>query len=201
MQLFRYFITTLVSTLLASDMPVTMDSLDSAFTIEINGKAIGKIDNSRESRTQADVAAGNDAAVFTLKEGRLESAGWQLGRGLTEDKSFMPKQVLWFKTEVDSEPFSPDTSDNVRPVAAEKQGDSYTLLFHGSRLMEKDGSVFADLMNGEMRAIEQFVTKRHVLTYCSRFKRQGHVEVACPVSHLISYLHVKAGWIRYMWCG
>jgi hypothetical protein len=125
MQFFLHF-TTFVSTFLASN---TMDSLDSPFTVEINGKPVAKISDSASTKTQAKIEAGADAAVLTLQEGRLQCGDWLLGRNKTENRSMLPKQVLWFKMGEDG--VTPDNTSQVLPVAAQKEGDAYKLTFNG----------------------------------------------------------------------
>jgi hypothetical protein len=134
MHFFHYMTTTLLSSFLASN---TMDSLDSPFTIEIDGKPVARISDSDQSRTQAKIAAGTDAAVFTLQDGNLQCGGWMLGRNKTEDRSLLPKKVLWFKIDVNGE--RADTKDQVLPVAAEKDGDSYKLKFNGMHVVVEQG--------------------------------------------------------------
>jgi hypothetical protein len=126
MQFFHYVTTTLLSSFLASK---TMDSLDSPFTIEINGQPVARISDSASSRTQAKIATDSDAAVFTLTDGNLQCGGWMLGRNKTEDRSLLPKQVLWFKINVNGE--KADSKEQVLPVAAEKDGDLYKIRFNG----------------------------------------------------------------------
>ncbi|KAF2024015.1 hypothetical protein EK21DRAFT_118212 [Setomelanomma holmii] len=126
-----------------------MDSLDSPFVIEINGKPVAKISNETPTKTQAKIEAGADAAVLTLKEGRLQSGDWLLGRNKTENRSMLPKQVLWFKLGEDG--VTPDNTSQVLPVEAHKDGEEYKLTFKGAPLTEAEGNVFADIM-GESQA-------------------------------------------------
>ena len=121
MQLFHYITGALLSPFLTTNM---MDSFESPFTIEINGKPIAKVSDNDQSRTQAKVGAAGDAAVFTLQDGSLSCGGWMLGRNKTEDRSFLPKQVLWFKAGVDSK-------EQILPIALEKSGDTYKPKFNG----------------------------------------------------------------------
>jgi hypothetical protein len=150
MQIFQYLFSSLLTT-------AVMDSLPSPFSIEVNGKPIAKIGDSEASKTQAKVEAGAEAAVFELKNGRLGCGGWMLGRNLTEDRSMLPKKVMWFK-------MSEDEERSIQPVAAEKEGGSYVLRFGGmckmydtlcpltngdlgKLLIEEDGVVFASLFD------------------------------------------------------
>lgn len=152
MQLFQYFLSSLLTT-------AVMDTLPAPFSIEINGKPIAKISDSKATRTQAKVETGAEAAVFELKKGRLSCSGWMLGRNTTEDRSMLPKKVLWFK-------MSEDQEQRIQPVAAEKEGDSYVLKFAGRctavkplhtsthrilgwHLVEKDGNVLASMFDDD----------------------------------------------------
>jgi len=137
-----------------------MDNLDTPFTIEVNGKPISKAQDDSEEPIPAKV--GSEAAVFTLKEGRLVCGDRVLGRNITENRSMLPKPVYWFKESVGKE--------KVRPITAEEKDGGYSIMFAGmcsrpstcdgvvcSRadftigvpLKEADGAVFADLLNGK----------------------------------------------------
>lgn len=97
-----------------------MDSLASPFTIEIDGRPIAQVKESAEDKTQAQL--GSEAAVFSLKNGKLVSGQWLLARNLTEDRSLLPKKVAWYKKNAENEGI-------IKPVCAKKEGDSYKLLF------------------------------------------------------------------------
>lgn len=97
-----------------------MDSLPSSFTIEVNGNSIANVGADAEHGVQAQT--GSDAAVFTLKDGRLHCGDWVLGRSAKEDRSFLPKQVMWFKE-------SEVGRRGVQPVTASEKGESYQLRF------------------------------------------------------------------------
>jgi hypothetical protein len=104
-----------------------MESLETSFIVEIDGTPIAQVSDDTKDRTQA--TTGSKAAVFTLKNGRLQSGDWLLGRNRTEDRSMLPKQVLWF-------PMSEDSEKLVKPVTAHQDGDSYQLKFGGPYLKE-----------------------------------------------------------------
>jgi hypothetical protein len=93
-----------------------MDSLPSSFTIEVNGSPIARVSSDAEHGVPAKT--GDDAAVFTLEDGRLRCGDWFLGRSMKEDRSFLPKPILWFKS-----------IEGVRPVTASENKDSYQLRF------------------------------------------------------------------------
>jgi hypothetical protein len=98
----------------------TMDSIPSQFTIKINGKPIAKVDDGADDHTQGKL--GQDAAVFNLKDSQLQSGEWIIGRDWTENRSFGPKKVSWYKANADSE-------KQVQPVTAKKEADTYSLVF------------------------------------------------------------------------
>jgi hypothetical protein len=106
-----------------------MESLEASFIVEIDGTPIAQVGDDTKDRTQA--TTGSKAAVFTLKNGRLQSGDWLLGRNRTEDRSMLPKQVLWF-------PMSEDSEKLVKPVTAHPDGDSYQLKFGGPYPKELD---------------------------------------------------------------
>jgi hypothetical protein len=137
----------------------TMDSLPSPFTIEIDGKPIAKLAADADDHTQARL--GDDAAVFSLKDKRLQCGDWIVGRDLTENRSFLPKKVAWYKAGKENE-------ERVQPVTARKEGEEYQLVFTSTfimldcvpaytnscadgKLMVEDGVVLVDLLGGGLR--------------------------------------------------
>ncbi|KAL6703507.1 hypothetical protein ACN47E_009605 [Coniothyrium glycines] len=113
-----------------------MDSLDTPFSIEINGHPIAKFDADVEDRTPA--RTGTEPAIFTLKNKHLECGDYILARSITEDRTFLPKQVMWFK----------NTEENVKrvqAVTAHEKGETYQLKFTNAGLIERDGKVLAEL--------------------------------------------------------
>ncbi|KAF2711324.1 hypothetical protein K504DRAFT_427611 [Pleomassaria siparia CBS 279.74] len=129
----------------------SMHSLTESFTIEVNGSPIAKVAEDAEDSTQAKT--GSDGAVFTLKDGQLQSGNWLLARNLTEDRSFMPKPVQWFKS-------GEDTAQRIKPVSASKVGDGYQLRFDNARLIQREGNILADLRvdEGEEQATVKLQT-------------------------------------------
>lgn len=73
-----------------------MANLPTSFIITLNGTPIAKNINSDEEQIHA-AANHNNPAVFTFSNGLLESDGWYLGRSVIEDRSLLPKRVLWHK--------------------------------------------------------------------------------------------------------
>jgi hypothetical protein len=96
-----------------------MDSLPSPFTVEIDGNPITTVAAGAEDRTQAKT--GTDAAVFELKNSRLQCEDWILARSKVEDRSALPKQVMWFKA---------DSDLPVHAVTAIQNGEEYQLQFN-----------------------------------------------------------------------
>jgi hypothetical protein len=97
-----------------------MDSIPSPFAIEINGKTIARVDKNASDHTQAKL--GQDVAIFSLKDNQLRCGGWIMGRDLTENRSYGPKKVSWYRE-------SAENQDRVRPVTAKREGDAYQLIF------------------------------------------------------------------------
>ena len=136
---FVFLSTVSLPRLLSSPILGNMASLDSRFTIELNGSPIANVGNNAEDKTQA--RTGSEAAVFTLRDGRLQNGDWVLGRNKTENRSMLPKEVYWFKS-------STDDDKRVQPVAAHQDGDDIQLKFGGASLKLEDDSIFADLLGG-----------------------------------------------------
>lgn len=99
-----------------------MESLDKPFTIHINGKPVAAVDSNADSGVQAQL--GSDAATFTLKEGRLVSGDWILGRNLTEDRSMGPKKLAWFKE-------GTEPATRLHAVTAYEEGGEHKLKIGG----------------------------------------------------------------------
>ena len=137
---FTFLSTVSLSRLLSSPSLGNMDSLDTPFTIELNGSPIAKIGNNAEDKTQAE--CGSEAAVFTLQNGRLQHGEWVLGRNKTENRSMLPKEVYWFKS-------GDDIDQRVKPVAAHKDGEAIQLKFEGYPLMFRDDKIFTDLLGSK----------------------------------------------------
>jgi hypothetical protein len=140
-----------------------MDSIPSPFTIEINGKPVAKIDQDADDGTQAKL--GIDAAVFSLKNSRLQCGDWIMGRNLRENRSYGPKSVAWYKV-------NPENEKQLQLVTAKKEGEAYQLVFtsmfpqlirantdlyvvmltprvDAKLMVDGDGTVLADLLGGE----------------------------------------------------
>ncbi|KAH7353181.1 hypothetical protein BKA66DRAFT_430500 [Pyrenochaeta sp. MPI-SDFR-AT-0127] len=115
-----------------------MDFIPSPFTIEIDGKPIAKIDENAKDGTQARL--GEDAAVFSLQSSRLRSGEWIIGRSLTENRSYGPKKVSWYKANAENE-------NQVQPVMAKKEGEAYQLTFtKGMLMVDDDDMVLVNLL-------------------------------------------------------
>ena len=99
-----------------------METLSKPFTIQINDKYVAPIGSDAEDGVQAKV--GSEAATFTLKEGRLVSGDWILGRNLAEDRSMGPKKVSWFKN-------NDNSAQRVYMVKAHEEEGSNKLKFGG----------------------------------------------------------------------
>lgn len=135
-----------------------MAFIPTPFTITVDGKPVGNPEGD-EDRIQAK--AGSQPAVFSLREGRLQSGNWFLGRSAIEDLSLMPKRVYWFKV-------GSGQDDAIRRVDARPNRGSYELQFEGRLRLDEapgfhadgvdvgaplvilDGNLFATLLPGEL---------------------------------------------------
>ncbi|KAL5406910.1 hypothetical protein PMIN06_010857 [Paraphaeosphaeria minitans] len=117
-----------------------MESLSQPFTIQINGKPVAPVDPKAANVVPAQL--GSEAATFELKNGRLVSGDWILGRNLTEDRSMAPKQVSWFKEGTQS-------ATRLHQVTAFEEGGEHKLKVGGGSLIAQDGDIFVDLFGGE----------------------------------------------------
>ncbi|KAF7673730.1 hypothetical protein GT037_008345 [Alternaria burnsii] len=115
-----------------------MDSIPSTFTIEIGGKPVANVEKDAEDGSQAKLGAV--PAIFSLKNSRLQSGDWIMGRNQVENRSYLPKRVSWYKANAENEKL-------VQLVTAKKEGESYQLIFKNAKLMVDDeGMVLADLL-------------------------------------------------------
>ncbi|KJK60879.1 hypothetical protein P875_00042871 [Aspergillus parasiticus SU-1] len=116
-----------------------MANLPTSFIITLDGTPIAKHNNPDEEQIHAK-ANHNNPAVFTFNDGLLESDGWYLGRFLIEDRSLLPKRVLWHKKggEVGEDLIQKTTVDN--------DGGELVLKNGGAVLTLIDGQVYGDLM-------------------------------------------------------
>ncbi|KAE8342102.1 hypothetical protein BDV24DRAFT_162657 [Aspergillus arachidicola] len=116
-----------------------MATLPSSFIITLDGTPIAKNVNPDEEQIHAETDH-NNPAVFTFNNGLLESDGWYLGRFQIEDRSLLPKRVLWHKKggEVGEDLIQKTTIDN--------EGGQLVLKNGGTVLTLIEGQVYGDLM-------------------------------------------------------
>jgi len=99
-----------------------MENLSAPFTIQINGRPVAAVDTNVGDGSQAQL--GSEPATFVLKDGRLVSGEWILGRNLTEDRSMMPKKISWFKD-------GTEAAKKLHVVTAHEDGETHRLKFGG----------------------------------------------------------------------
>ncbi|KAB8225725.1 hypothetical protein BDV33DRAFT_198135 [Aspergillus novoparasiticus] len=116
-----------------------MANLPSSFIITLDGTPIAKNINPDEDQIHAETDH-NNPAVFTFNNGLLESDGWYLGRLLIEDRSLLPKRVLWHKKRGEI------GEDLIQKTSIEDQGGNLVLQNGGTVLTLIDGQVYGDLM-------------------------------------------------------
>ncbi|GAB1208208.1 hypothetical protein BDV32DRAFT_124283 [Aspergillus pseudonomiae] len=116
-----------------------MANLPSSFIITLDGIPIAKNINPDEEQIHAE-ADHNNPAVFTFNDGLLESDGWYLGRFQIEDRSLLPKRVLWHKKGGDVR------EDLIQKTTIDNDGGELVLKNGGTVLTVINGQVYGDLM-------------------------------------------------------
>ncbi|KAI8400139.1 hypothetical protein FOFC_18962 [Fusarium oxysporum] len=104
----------------------------------VDGKPVANPKDNGEPMIQAQ--PGDPAAIFELRDGRLFSGEWALGRLNFEDRSMMPKRVLWRKREAVEE---------LQPVQVQDFGGPPELKFSGAGLAFIENKLFAPIIEGE----------------------------------------------------
>ncbi|KAJ6119779.1 hypothetical protein N7523_004059 [Penicillium sp. IBT 18751x] len=120
-----------------------MESLDRPFTIQIHDEYVTRVEE--DSDPLAHALVGSEPAVFTLNDGVLECEGWYLGRHVVEDRSLLPKRVLWFRV-------GEHDPGMIQPTLAEPEEDSYKLLLGDAGLIATDQRVWADITREQSEA-------------------------------------------------
>ncbi|KAF4345036.1 hypothetical protein FBEOM_910 [Fusarium beomiforme] len=137
-------------------------SLPGKFIIVVDGKPVANPQENGEPFIQAQ--SGDPPAIFELRGGRLISGDWALGRLHFEDRSLLPKRLLWRRKE---------EVEELQPVQVEEYGGppelkfsgigyhpivSYTMILTagnaGAGLAFIDDKLFAPLLEGERQSIE-----------------------------------------------
>ncbi len=95
-------------------------SIPGKFMIIVGGKPVANPRDNGEPMIQAQ--PGDPAAIFEFRDGRLFSGEWALGRLNYEDRSMMPKRVLWRKRE---------EVNDLQPVQFQEDGGPPELKFSG----------------------------------------------------------------------
>ncbi|KAF9775879.1 hypothetical protein IL306_005987 [Fusarium sp. DS 682] len=118
-------------------------SLPGRFMIIVDGKPVTNPQENGEPMIQAQ--SGDPAAIFELRDGRLLSGDWALGRLNFEDRSMMPKRVLWRRKE---------EAQELQPVQVEDFGGSPELKFAGAGLAFIDNKLYAPIIENENQPIQ-----------------------------------------------
>jgi hypothetical protein len=98
-----------------------MSSLPHRFTILVDGKHIAKPEQKNEEMFQAQ--SGDEPAIFELKDERLVSGGFTLGRWVIENKSLQPKPIMWRKNH--------EASEELQPVTVKEGANGPEISFSG----------------------------------------------------------------------
>ncbi|KAF5574206.1 hypothetical protein FPANT_11884 [Fusarium pseudoanthophilum] len=118
-------------------------SIPGRFMIIVDGKPVGNPRDNGEPMIQAQ--PGDPAAIFELRDGRLFSGEWALGRLNFEDRSMMPKRVLWRKR---------DEVEELQPVQVEEYGGPPELKFSGAGLAFIQDKLYAPIIEGESQPMQ-----------------------------------------------
>ncbi|KLP05021.1 uncharacterized protein FFB20_02279 [Fusarium fujikuroi] len=113
-------------------------SIPGKFMIIVGGKPVANPRDNGEPMIQAQ--PGDPAAIFEFRDGRLFSGEWALGRLNYEDRSMMPKRVLWRKRE---------EVNDLQPVQFQEDGGPPELKFSGSGLTFFDNKLYSPIIEGE----------------------------------------------------
>jgi hypothetical protein len=98
-----------------------MSSLPHRFTIAVDGKHVAKPEQKSEGMFQAQ--SGDEPAIFELKDDRLVSGEFALGRWIVEDLTSQPKPIMWGKNDEDSR--------DLRPVTITEGANGPEIKFYG----------------------------------------------------------------------
>ncbi|KAJ5248746.1 hypothetical protein N7468_000197 [Penicillium chermesinum] len=114
------------------------------FYILVKGAPITKPILEDNNPVQASLIASPERAIFTYNasSNHLECEGLYLGRNLVEDRSLLPKKVVWSR---DPERLLPVKTD---------ENDPGKLRFSGGLLTVMNGQLFASLMGEEEPTVE-----------------------------------------------
>ncbi|KAE8139826.1 hypothetical protein BDV38DRAFT_241291 [Aspergillus pseudotamarii] len=126
-----------------------MAALPDYFTITLGGSLITRKNiDPDEQQIHAEVGH-TDPAIFTLNnDGLLESGDWYLGRFLVEDRSLLPKRVLWHKKggEIDV--------GMIQKTTIEERNGELVIRNGGAVLAVIDEKICGDLMNENPVSVE-----------------------------------------------
>ncbi|QPC71126.1 hypothetical protein HYE68_001878 [Fusarium pseudograminearum] len=124
-----------------------MSTLPHHFTITVDGKHVAKPVQKSEEMFQAE--SGDEPAIFELKDDRLVSGDFTLGRWIVEDLSSHPKPIMWRKNE--------EESRDLRPVTVTHGINGPEIRFYDSQgIAIHDGKLFAimDQNKEESQSVE-----------------------------------------------
>lgn len=84
------------------------------FCILVNGAPVTKPILEGDDTVQASIIGSSEAAIFTYDpiNGYLQSNGDYLGRNLIEDRSLLPKKLVWSSDPRVLLPVNPDENDS-----------------------------------------------------------------------------------------
>ncbi|CEF78122.1 unnamed protein product [Fusarium graminearum] len=96
------------------------------FSISIDGRPVGMPKDDPAARPQAHAADMHDRpAIFEIQGDHLTCGSLVMGRQNMEDRSLMPKRVVWCPM---------DQMDQIQPVRIQDRGNGPELDLNGGRL-------------------------------------------------------------------
>jgi hypothetical protein len=110
---------------------MSFDALPRRFSITIDGTPVAMPHTSPDERPQAEAVGrgGNRPAIFEIENEHLVSGPLVMGRSSMEDRSLMPKRVIWC---------SKDDMYEVQPVRVEMNENGPQIKLRGMRLLLTD---------------------------------------------------------------
>ncbi|KAJ4002634.1 hypothetical protein NW752_002545 [Fusarium irregulare] len=113
-------------------------SLPRRFSITIDGMPVAMPKSDPRERPQAEPARnGERPAVFEIVENHLVCGELVMGRSFMEDRSLMPKRVIW----------SPIQEMNqIQPIRVEQGEDGPELRLQDGKLAYLDGRLFSPIL-------------------------------------------------------
>ncbi|RGP69193.1 hypothetical protein FLONG3_7829 [Fusarium longipes] len=128
---------------------MSFDILPRRFSISIDGQPIA-MPTSVPDRTQAQPVGpgGFQPAVFEVWNEHLVAGPFVMGRVFAEDRSLMPKRVVWCER---------DDVNQVQPVQVQMGEDGPQIKLSGGGMAFHEGRLVSPLLPGQLNQIVKIV--------------------------------------------